>query len=194
MGGYANHPLVLLILAGAAAIEYVFPLFPGDSITLLAGVLVGAYQWNFVIVFLSVLSGSVLGSWVAFAIGQRWQKRRQAEEGESGRLGLLVGKFRRHGSWYLVLNRFMPGIRPLFFVAAGLAGMSTRRVLLLSAVSAALWNAALMVAGIAVGHNIDQLEGWFRTYSTIAWIAIVVVVMVVVVRQLWRRMKRPPDS
>ncbi len=180
MGGYANHPLVLLILAGAAAIEYIVPIFPGDSITLLAGVLVGGYQWNFPIVFLSVLSGSVLGSWVALVFGQRWQKRRQGQEGHAGGVGILVEKFRRHGSWYLVLNRFMPGIRPLFFVAAGLAGMSTRRVLLLSAVSATLWNTALMVAGIAVGHNIDQLEGWFRTYSTIAWIALGGVVMVVV--------------
>ncbi len=194
MGGYANHPGVLLILAGAAAIEYVFPIFPGDSVTLLAGVLVGGYQWNVAIVFLSVLSGSVLGSWIAFAIGQRWQKRRQTDEVQPGRLGRLVDKFRRHGSWYLVLNRFMPGIRPLFFVAAGLAGMSTRRVLLLSAVSATLWNAALMVAGIAVGHNIDRLEGWFRTYSTIAWIAIVVVVVAIAIRYLWLRMKRRSKS
>lgn len=190
MGDSVNHPLVLLTLAAAAGIEYIIPVFPGDSVTLLGGVLVGAYQWNLAIVFFSVLSGSVLGSWITFAIGQKWQMRRKDQAAQHGRLSKLVEKFRKRGSWYLVLNRFMPGIRPLFFVAAGLAGMSTRRVLILSALSAAAWNAGLMAAGIAVGHNMDRLEGWLRTYSTIAWITILLVIAVYLLRMLLSRSRR----
>lgn len=185
MGASTNHPLVLAVLAGSAAVEFVFPPFPGDTVTLLGGILVGAYQWNLALVFSSLMLGSIIGGYVAFRIGKGWQRRRvQAIAEDKGRLARLVRQFDKHGSWFLLLNRFLPGIRPLFFVAAGLAGMGTRRVLVLSGISAALWNALIMVAGIAMGHNLDRLEEWRTTYTAVVSLLLVVILVFFVVKRL----------
>lgn len=185
MGASTNHPLVLLILGLAAMIEYVVPPFPGDTITLLGAVLVSAYDWNLALVFLALMLGSLVGSALAYALGRRWA-RTQLVTGNP-RLARLVARFERHGVWLLAINRFLPGIRPLFFVAAGLAKMPAGLVLLVSAVSAGLWNALLMILGASVGKNLGAIESWFRTYTTIAWLVLASCALVAVITIIVRR-------
>jgi membrane protein DedA with SNARE-associated domain len=188
LGASVNNPLGLAVLCGSALIEYVFPPYPGDVITVFGGVLVGAYQWRLLLVFLAVTTGSVLGGLLAFELGKGWQKRRGpgfAEE--ETRLARLVKRFEKHGSLYLLLNRFIPGIRPLFFVAAGLAGMRIKRVLVLSTISAAVYNSALIVAGMSVGNNLSKIEEWIKTYSLIVWAVLAVIGMVALLRAAMRR-------
>jgi membrane protein DedA with SNARE-associated domain len=193
MGDATNSPVVLAILAAAAAVEYVIPPFPGDSVTLLGGVLVGAFSWNLALVFSAVMAGSVFGSFIAFAFGQRLLRKQPRIAVGDGKLARIVQQFEKRGSWFLLINRFLPGIRPLFFVAAGLAGMPTKRVLLLSTASAALWNAAILAAGAAVGDNLDRLEELLVQYSTGAWLLLLGVAPVMGIRALLRRKSRPTD-
>jgi membrane protein DedA with SNARE-associated domain len=188
LGTSANNLLGLAVLGGSALVEFVFPPFPGDMLTVFGGVLIGAYQWSFALVFAAVTLGSVLGGLLAFLMGRRWQKRRgRHPEKNHSKLTKLVVRFEAHGSVYLLLNRFLPGIRPLFFVAAGLAGMSTGRVLVLSSISAALWNALLLTAGIAVGNNLDRIEHWLKTYSMVVWGLLIVLGLWVAAKALLGR-------
>lgn len=186
-----NNPLGLVAIALSAAVEYVFPPFPGDTITLLGATLVTSFRWNFAAMFTAVMAGSVAGSMLAFHLGRWWHARRCARAGErpegGSQLDGLVQRFRRHGPVYLVLNRFLPGVRALFFVAAGLAGMRPAAVLLYSALSAALWNLAIMAAGAAVGANLDLLRALVARYTGIAWLALAAVGTFFAGRALWRR-------
>src|SRR5262245_60083821 len=52
----------LAALAGSAMIEYVFPPFPGDFVTVLGAVLVTGYGWSFPLVLGAVMLGSVAGT------------------------------------------------------------------------------------------------------------------------------------
>jgi membrane protein DedA with SNARE-associated domain len=176
-------------LAGAATTEYVFPPFPGDFVTILAAVLVTAASWSAVGVLSALMVGSMIGAALTFEIGLRWGAKRKAPE-EPHVLDRLVAGFQRHGAVYLILNRFVPGVRSLFFVAAGLAGMRRWKVMLFAGISALLWNVGLFALGAAVGANLDRLERWVRTY-TIASIAILGGVFLLWLAWYgWRRRKR----
>ncbi|HEX8536284.1 MAG TPA: DedA family protein, partial [Cystobacter sp.] len=61
--------LGLLVFAVAAALEYVVPPFPGDTITLLGGVYAvrGDHPWP--LVFGVVVAGSVLGALINYQVG-----------------------------------------------------------------------------------------------------------------------------
>lgn len=178
-----NNPVGLLTLAGSAMLEYVVPPFPGDTITLFGAVLVTAYGWSGPWVFFAVMLGSSAGAMLAFALGVVLGRRSTATPAEQRTiLRSLVEKFERHGAWYLVLNRFVPGIRSLFFVAAGLAKMRPHKVLFFSALSAAIWNGGLFAIGAAVGANLDELMGLVRVYQTGAWIVVGVVIAVFIYR------------
>ncbi|MCP4448438.1 MAG: DedA family protein [Myxococcales bacterium] len=194
MGGTTNSPTVLAMLAAAAATEYIVPPFPGDTITLLGGVLVGAFSWSFALVLAAVMLGSVSGSMVAYAVGRRLRTRQPSLATGKGRLARIVRQFDRRGTWYLLINRFLPGIRPLFFVASGLANMPPLRVALLSTISAALWNVAIIVAGIAVGDNLGRLEELLVQYSTAAWLILLGVVLFFALRRLFHRSNTTSES
>jgi membrane-associated protein len=184
--GREDSLLGWLALAGSAVIEYVFPPSPGDVVTVLAASLVIAASWSWIGVLSALMLGSIIGAALTFELGVRWARRRATHQ-HSAKLDRLVAGFQRHGAVYLVLNRFVPGVRSLFFVAAGLAGMSRRAVYGYGALSALLWNLALLGVGAALGANYDRLERIVTTYTTVAIAVIVGVVVLWVAFGWWRR-------
>jgi membrane protein DedA with SNARE-associated domain len=192
-----NHPVGLAALFVSAMVEYVFPPFPGDTITLLGAVLITGYGWSLWAISAVVLAGSVLGFLADFWLGQRLQARpRRPERAERWSvLDRLVARFERHGALLLLLNRFVPGIRALFFVAAGMAGMRRRDVLLLGSLSVLLWNALLIALGAALGANLDALRGWMTRYTAASWLvlggAVLLYLGVRLGIRLIRRLRRP---
>jgi membrane protein DedA with SNARE-associated domain len=183
----------LAVIGGSAMLEYVFPPFPGDTITLFGAVLITAYGWSFAGVFGVVMLGSVAGSMADFWIGTRLERarRRREDAGERAErrqtLQKLIDRFRRRGGWYLVLNRFFPGIRALFFVAAGMAGMKAWHVLVFSALSAAIWNLGIIGLGSLLGANFETLKAWVGRYTTAVWIVMGALLLGYVAIFLWRR-------
>lgn len=179
----SNSVVGLGVIAGSAMLEYVVPPFPGDTITLFGAVLITAYGWSFFGVFGAVMVGSVAGSMLAYALGL-YLERRRLHRGRLRRPAVtrLIAGFQRHGAAYLVLNRFLPGVRAFFFVAAGIAGMRPAPVLFYSALSSALWNLGLIAIGAAVGANFETLVMWVERYTTVAWLVLAAVVVGWVVR------------
>ncbi len=186
-----NNPLGLLLLGLSALLEYVFPPFPGDTVTLFGAFLVTRYDWSVGWVFAVVLAGSGLGALADYGFG-RWIGRRYQEgrilksPAVRARIDQVLDAFRRHGEVYVVLNRFLPAVRAVFFVAAGMARLRAWRVLLFALISAALWNALIVGAGYAVGSNWNRIAELFRVYSIAAWGLLGAVALVLALR-FWRR-------
>lgn len=189
-------PWALAILFGASLIEYVFPPFPGDSVVVFGAFYAARGVLPLPGVFAAVTLGSVAGAAIDYAIGMRLRRaaERRVSDDDSPRrqralerMERIEAAYRRHGDLTILVNRFLPGIRGFFFVAAGMAGIPRRRVLVLGGISAAIWNALLLGAGWAVGENLDHLEKLFRTYSFIAWAFLFGVAILLLVRWLARR-------
>ncbi|TNF29478.1 MAG: DedA family protein [Deltaproteobacteria bacterium] len=168
-----------------AYVEYVFPPFPGDTVVVAGAVLVTAFGWNLWPVLALVTAGAVLGALTDWALG-RWLFRtgrlerlrpswREAIDG-------IARQFARRGAWYLAVNRFVPGIRAFFFVAAGIAGLRWRAVVLWSGLSALLWNALLLQVGFLLGDNIDEIDTLLARYTQVVWVVIALVLAFVVYR------------
>ncbi len=179
-------PLALAILAGSAGLEYVFPPFPGDTVTLFGAFLVASRGWSLARVLAAVTLGSGIGAMVDFWLGQRAAVAMSRAKGQRWRkagreLELLVERFRRHGPWFILVNRFFPGVRALFFVAAGMAGMPRGQVLALALVAAALWNGLLVAAGYWLGASWDELVTLAGRIGWLGW------ALVLLVAGLWIR-------
>ena len=184
----------LAVLFVSAAVEYVFPPFPGDSVTLFGAFLAATQGWSVPLVFTAVTLGSVVGATLDYALGRRLAqiprsrlsdpKRAMMERAQS-----IADRFERHGAGYIAVNRFLPGIRALF-VAAGRASLPLGKVILWGEISAAMWNALIIGAGFAVGKNWDRLLELSRTYTAVAWIVVGVVVAVLIVRWIYKKNHR----
>jgi membrane protein DedA with SNARE-associated domain len=192
--GAQNNILGWGVLGLSALIEYVFPPFPGDTITLFGAFLITARGWSWVAVMLAVLVGSGGGAMLDFWLGRVLKRRELASATKPGktreRIDRLVERFKKHGEVFIVLNRFLPGVRAVFFVAAGMAGMRPGWVLLWALVSAALWNALIIAIGSSVGANFDDMRRFMSTYSRYVWIALAVIVALLVLRAVIRRLRK----
>lgn len=183
--------LVLAALFCGALVEYLVPPFPGDTVVVAGAALVAAAGWPALPVVLATTAGAVLGAWIDLWIGRWWV--------DSGRLDRLsprsrrvvdgwVDRFRRGGAGWLLVNRFVPGVRPLFFVAAGVAGVRTAPALAAAGISAAAWNGLLVGAGLAAGRNVERLGEWVSRYN--AGVGVLIAVLLVAIawraRASWR--------
>lgn len=187
-------PLTLALLFCAAGFEYVFPPFPGDTITLFGAALVGAGGWPAAPVFAAITGGSLLGMALDHRFGRfvaardgHWRERFPWWRKIGNSLDRVLPLFERRPTAYLILNRFLPSIRALFFVAAGMVGLKLWRVLLFGGISAVAWNAIIFTLGAMLGRNWQTLGDWLKTYNTVAWVALILIVGFFVWRVYRRR-------
>jgi len=195
----AHGALGAVVLFLSSLIEYVFPPFPGDMVTLFGTFLVVKGVWSFPFALLLVMAGSLTGAAMDYGIGRLLGRRLDRLPSEKQvrrwtpltleKYQLLTERFRRHGAVYISINRFLPGIRAFFFVVAGAARMSFAKVMLFAALSALAWNTLILGAGYLVGENWDRLRGLVRSYATVAWIALGLLIVVGAI-VLWRRRRR----
>jgi len=174
----AEGPAAYLVLAAASALEYVIPPLPGDTVTLFGTFLAATAGYDVLLVYVTLTGGSIAGSLVAWSFGlyigrheDGWPAFLRGAR-TRGRIHRVIDRFERHGAVYLSLNRFLPALRALFFVAAGMAGMRAWRVILFGGISAAAWNLLILFVGFGVGNNWERLEALSRDY-TLASLAVV---------------------
>lgn len=188
-----NHnTLGLGLLLLSALIEYVFPPFPGDMITVFGAFLVVRRGWSGPAVFGAVTIGSIIGFTIDTAVGRwlgrteaRWTRGRLARV--RPRLDDIIARFARHGGLYLAVNRFIPSLRGLFFVAAGMARLPWWQVLVYGTLSALLWNALLLALGLTVGESWPRLLHALQDYGFGCAIVAALVMLALGTRWLWHR-------
>lgn len=181
-------------LGGAAFLEYLFPPFPGDTVLLLGASLaaIGLIPWWTVLP--AVVVGSMGGCAVDYFLG-RWLGRKAEERADrpahlrfftKERIHRFEAAYRRHGRLYILVNRFIPGVRAFFFVLAGASGMPFGEVMVFGTLSAAAWCGLILAGGYALGRNAEELQGLYREYTIAVWVALGIVAAGGLLRFAWR--------
>lgn len=178
-------------IAGIAYIENIFPPFPSDVVVVFAGSLIGLGTIDFTAALLLATGGSTLGFMTMYKIGD-WFGDHILEAGKLRfipRESVLKveGWFRKYGYLVVVANRFLAGTRAVVSFFAGMSELSFSLSVVLSFLSALLWNSILLAAGRAVGKNWREIGSYLETYSAIITAIITVGLIIVVVRWFLRR-------
>ena len=136
---------------------------PSELVMAPAGYLAAQGKLDPWLVVLAGTAGSVLGAlanyWVAATLGESVLRR-------YGRFVLISQSaldrserfFRRHGEIGTFLGRFVPVVRHLISIPAGLARMSLKRFALFTALGAGAWCAILTWIGWVVGQHAAALD------------------------------------
>ena len=179
------------LVVAAVAIEYIFPPVPGDTVALFAVALAVRAQLSWVLVYLSMTLGALLGGLAAWGFGvwlanheESWPSFLKTP-GATRALDAVRRGYDRHGAMYLVANRFLPALRAFFFVGAGVSRMNVGPVIVFGGISAAIWNALLMGIGYAVGSNWDLLRDLAERYAIATLILVVIAVIGLIARFVW---------
>lgn len=153
---------IYLFLFASAIMENLFPPIPGDTITVFGAFLVGMGRLDFVVVLAVTTLGSSLGFIILFYIGAFLEREffiHTDIKFFSARSIIAAEKwFARYGYYVVAINRFLPGVRSVISIAAGVSGLTGLKVFLLSSLSAVFWNFLWIYSGYTLGNNWEFVQ------------------------------------
>ena len=170
-------------LALLVCVEQVFPPIPSELILPLAGYYVNEGDFNFFAALAAATIGAAVGSFVLYELTRRGGRPMLLRHGHIFRLrekdlDRADMWFERYGAWLVLLGRLVPGARSLVSVSAGLSGMPRLEFAALTFAGSALWNAALIGAGWALGSSYDEVGEALGPVGTAIGLALVVAAVV----------------
>jgi membrane protein DedA with SNARE-associated domain len=97
--------------------------------------------------------------------------------------------FQRFGARAILLGRFVPVVRHVQSIPAGIARMPIRKFLIYSGLGATIWGGGLMVLGYALGSRWNDLSKNGEKFSKLIAVAIIGIVGLLIARLLYQRRK-----
>jgi len=131
---------------------------PSEAVMPFAGFLVAQGKFNFWLALAAASIGSIAGSAISYWIGKNGGR---IFVRKVGKFFLLNEKhleqtekfFQSHGGKTIFVSRFIPIVRHLISIPAGIGKMDFRKFIFLTAAGATAWNAILLYAGVLLGQN-----------------------------------------
>lgn len=170
MGSFGYAGIFLLIL-----VENLFPPIPSEVILTFGGFMTTYTAMNVVGVIIAATLGSVFGAVVLYYAG-RLIPGKTLERMVEGKFGKrlhfekediedAMKWFEAKGKKTVFFCRFVPIIRSLISIPAGMAGMKMLPFLILTTAGSLIWNTVLIGAGAFAGTSWGKILEVMHTYS-----------------------------
>lgn len=183
MNAYGYLGVFLLIM-----IENVFPPIPSEVILLFGGFMTTYSKLNIVGMIVASTLGSLFGATVLYYVGKIFNKDR-LKKIISGKLGkilrLKASDIDKADSWFdnkgnktVFFCRFVPLIRSLISIPAGMSEMPILKFIIYTVVGSLIWNAVLIIVGSIVGENWTSILNILDTYSHLVVILLAIIFIV----------------
>jgi len=174
-----SSPFLIYVLLGVgAAIENIIPPIPADPFVLLGGFLAARGQASVGTVFLVTWTSNVLSALAVYAAGYRYgssffRTRLGRYVLDPDQLQTVRRFYRRWGTSAIFYTRFLPGLRAVVPVFAGVSHQKPLLVAFPVLTASAIWYGAIVWVGAFAGHNLERILALqSRVSLTLAAIAV----------------------
>lgn len=158
--------------------------FEGETILVLGGIAAKMGHLSLPMVMLMAFIGSLLGDQLWFFVGRfggDWVMRRRPQWKPGLRKALE--RLERNQVWFILVFRFLYGLRTVAPFAIGMSRVRTPTYVILNVIGAAIWAVAVALLGYVFGHAVEVVLGdgkrWFLLALALA--------LVVGLFMWWRR-------
>jgi membrane protein DedA with SNARE-associated domain len=187
--------LIYFFLGLSAFVENLVPPIPGDTITAFGAFLVGVGKLSFAGVYISTTLGSLLGFmtlfWLGRFLGRYFFIERNFKFLQAKDIIKAEQWFGRYGHFLILFNRFVPGIRSVISIAAGISRFRTVPVASLALLSCAAWNLIWIFMGRALGTHWETVQkkmaDFLVRYNMAMAVLIALVILFFVFRKKFRK-------
>ena len=172
--------VVLLI-----AIENIFPPIPSEVILTFGGFATTISNITVIGTIIAATIGSVIGAIALYYIGRILNEERidKIVESKVGKiLGLSKEDIHKAFSWFdskgkyaVFFGRFIPIVRSLVSIPAGMAKMAIIPFLALTTVGSLIWNTVLVTLGRIAGASWNRIAEYVGGYSDIVLVAFIII-------------------
>ena len=157
MGKYGYLSLFVLMTAESASAP-----IPSEVVLPIAGALAfsGAITLPLALVVstAAALTGALIDYYLAFFLGRRFVVAvMRTFRLDSKSLARAEGWFERSGQWTVFAARFVPVVRAVISLPAGLFKMGIKPFVLMTVAGCVIWNAVLLYAGFVTGNYLGSV-------------------------------------
>ncbi|GGF14973.1 alkaline phosphatase-like protein [Halobacillus andaensis] len=169
---------ILLLIAG----ENIFPPIPSEIILTFGGFVTTTSTLSIFGVVIAATAGSVLGALVLYGIGQQLDVARLERVVDKWGHVLRLTKndlyradewFDKYGPWTVFFCRFVPLIRSLISIPAGMSNMHLPSFLALTTLGTLIWNVVLVNLGASVGASWEEIVHYMDVYSKVIYVLLI---------------------
>jgi len=188
----AGLPGIFVLMAASSAC---IPI-PSEVVMLFAGFVVAdktgsgsEHHLTIVGVVLAGLIGTLVGSWVAYAVGRGGRLELLERHGDKVHMGPAQIQradrwFQRHGQQIVLYGRVVPVIRAFVSLPAGIAKMPVGRFTVLTVLGSLPWVLGFALAGHALGGD------WKSVRNALEYVDYVLLAAIVLGLVYWRVRRR----
>ncbi|HIS18712.1 MAG TPA: DedA family protein [Candidatus Coprovivens excrementavium] len=165
-------------------LENVFPPIPSEVILLFGGFMTTYTKLNIIIMIIAATLGSIFGAIILYYIGKIFNKERLKKiiSGKIGKVLRLKNSdidkadewFDKKGQKTVFICRFIPIVRSLISIPAGMSEMPLVKFLIYTTLGSLIWNTVLIIIGSIVGANWVSILTILDTYSNIVLVLLIV--------------------
>ncbi|MEK7822977.1 MAG: DedA family protein [Nitrospirota bacterium] len=165
---------------------------PSELVMPFAGYLAYTGKFNFVyVIFISGL-GTVFGSLVSYYIGEYGGEPFLEKYGKY----LLINKkdlewthkwFTNHGEKTIFISRFIPVVRHLISIPAGIAEMNIKRFTIFTFLGGFLWNTFLAYLGYLLGQNWTLVHHYTKPLSYVVVVLLIAGVVFFMYKHVYKK-------
>lgn len=145
--------------------------FPGDSLLFAAGLLASAGLLSplplIVMVVIAAILGDSVGYWFGANVGTNFFNRKDSRFFKQEYLKRTQRFYDKYGGRAVVLARFVPIVRTLAPILAGIGGMPYRTFLSFNVLGGCLWGIGMVSLGYFLGAIIPDSEKYILPMSLV---------------------------
>ena len=194
MNEYGYIGIFLLIM-----LENIFPPIPSEIVLGFGGYMTSMTNLTmFGVIFISSIA-SCIGALILYFIGYLINKERLIKFANSkfGKMFRIKEKdILKANNWFLekgyktiLFGRFIPLIRSLISIPAGISKMPLLSFLLLTFIGTFIWNAILTIIGSHLGNRWNQLGVFIGKYSLVVFIIISICIIIFIFFKINKKLK-----
>ncbi len=170
------------------AVENIFPPIPSEVILTFGGFMTTYTNLKLIGIIISSTIGSVLGAIILYLIGRIINKER-LEKIVEGKIGTILhfkkqdiekanSWFEKRGKSTVFFCRFIPIVRSLISIPAGITKMKFFSFVGLTTLGSIIWNFVLAYLGVIAGASWETVVAYIDSYSKIVLIFIVILLLI----------------
>jgi membrane protein DedA with SNARE-associated domain len=161
------------------ALESMIAPIPSELVMPFAGFLAADGRFSFTMVVVSSSLGSIVGSLISYYMGKYGGNPLVIKFGKY--LFLDVSDLKKTEAWFarrgektIFISRFIPVVRHLISIPAGIGKMNLPRFCIYTVIGATLWNTFLAYLGYVLGQNWPKVRHYSEYFSKAAALILVV--------------------
>ncbi|WP_392566105.1 DedA family protein [Utexia brackfieldae] len=166
---------------------------PGDSLLFITGILISLDIFHFGLINVVLIAGGACGTWLGYIQG-RWLGKTKMVQNWMGHLPTKYHQraevlFHKYGLAALFIGRFIPFVRTLLPMLAGLSGLKNIRFHIFNWLSATLWIFLITTAGYLFGLS-PLFKAYEKQFMTLFMLIPVFLLVLGLIASLWVVLRR----